>query len=440
MDKIKSITKNYSDFLNKIYSILVPYVVFIIILYIITQMFIAKIDYSTWIDWWNNNGGNNYSSSFDIMSMAYFSHSQLLFNLRQIIQPGTANLTYTEIMLLQTIIINNAKVVKSKKPILGQFVTPEHLCQGIAWTNNDIDIFREGIMYYYNNANVLWYKPWLNAGRPGPDDGYAWTRILSVIYGPTESNGFWPHQNNCDEFFDMPAGSTSTETYNLVDNTAKSIISGVGNKPEPLDYYSPGSNKGGSWAQLFADFGIVYTTKEATTTSAIPVLTADSNIDIWYNSGATTTNYGPNFMGLYKINPSSYLITSWVASMYNDPSTGQKLDPQAFKNLLGINPGALKEVKGGWVKFFKGINTNLYSYNEIMNNLFASYATNYKTIPPPPAGCSKKKAIGLALAVFIGIAAMAITVSTAGAGLAVVGVAAGAGVVAGLSAPGCPLG
>ena len=106
---------------------------------------------------------------------------------------------------------------------------------------------------------------------------------------------------------------------------------------------------------------------------------------MWYASGYNLGNYGPNFMGLYKINPVSYTLTSWVSNLYNDSKSGQKLDPQAFKNLIGMQPGALKATVGGWIKFFKGINTTLYSYDEIMNDLFATYSTVYTIIPPPPS-------------------------------------------------------
>ena len=380
-NKIKDTFVKGSEVSNKIISILVPYIVLVILINIFFNQIIAKIDYSTWIDWWNTTGGNTYKETFDIYSMAYFSHSTLLFDIQQLFQPGPTKLNYTDIMLLQSIILTNAKVIKTNgKNLPNNFVTPQHICEGICWTDNDIDIFREGIDSYYSNSGASWYPKWVAQGKPGPDNGTAWGTITG-----NQVNGFWPHQNGCYGFFDTPGGGGTP--YGLtMDTLAQSFAINSLNKYS----YTPGSNaQFGSWAQLFADFGIVYSTKQSDgaggfITTKVPVIDPTSNQDIWYTSGYDNDKYGPNFMGVYKINPSSFLLTSWVSNLFNDPTTGQKLDPQAFKNLIGMQPGALKASRGGWIKFFKGINTELSSYDQIMNDLFAVYATNYTISPKKP--------------------------------------------------------
>jgi hypothetical protein len=422
-NKVKDTFIKGSEVSNKIISILVPYIVLVILINIYFNQIIAKIDYSTWIDWWNTTGGNNYKETFDIYSMAYFSHSTLLFDIQQLFQPGPVKLDYTEIMLLQSIVLTNANVIKthgSTRP--NNFVTPKHICEGICWNDNDIDIFREGIDSYYSNPNVQWYPKWVAQGKPGPDNGTAWTAIMGFPV-----SGFWPHQNGCYGFFDIPGGVGNP--YDL--DTSFPVSFGLKNQDSKVYiYYIPGSaTVQGSWAQLFADFGIAYSTNQSDgkggfITTKVPVIASTSNQDNWYISGYNENKYGPNFMGVYKINPSSFLLTSWVSNLYNDPTTGQKLDPQAFKNLIGMQPGALKASRGGWIKFFKGINTELSSYDQIMNDLFAVYATNYTVLPKKQ--CKPSSAFFDAVNTGLSIGSMGLFLGPVGGGvMAVAGVGMG---------------
>ena len=48
-----------------------------------------------------------------------------------------------------------------------------------------------------------------------------------------------------------------------------------------------------------------------------------------------------------------------------------------------MSPGAKKSSRGGWMMFLKGFNTDITSYDSIMNDLFAEYATNYTSVPAP---------------------------------------------------------
>ena len=204
-------------------------------------------------------------------------------------------------------------------------------------------------------------------------------------------------------------------------------------------YYIPNfPGPQGSWAQLFADFGIIYTESSVAGDSKVPVI-ADgalcggddnstplnpcpvscdylpspppdgsqiscgnnakagkspsmtgipiSDFSIWngdsrfgkWGSGTDADDgvYGPNFFSAFRMDPESYVFTSWVGNLYDDPTTGIILDPQAIKNLVGMADPSMRGQSGGWIRFFKGINTDLKSYDEIMNELFSTYATNF---------------------------------------------------------------
>jgi hypothetical protein len=372
-------------FSNEILSKIIPIIIFFLLIKLIFAYVTAIISYQTWIDWWNKTGGKQFNTTFDIYSMACFNYSNLLFKVRQNIVAGSASLNETDILLLQSIVFNNAKVIPNK--ILSKnFTTPVHVCQGIAWNNEDILIFQQAIDYWYSQTKDVtgsWYNAWNDAAignRCGPDDGPSWTKIMKTINGFTGTcGGFWPHQNNCYNFFDITNNTIGNTTYNLTDNIAKSWFIGK------VGIYQPGTGQQSSWAQLFADFGIVYTTATNKTNTTVPFLDPSHKIELWYSSGqinsGDNTTYGPNFFGTYFINPSSYVLTSWVSGLYDDPTTGIIFDPQAIKNLIGMNPGASKSSTGGWVKFLKGFNTNITSYDAIMNDLFATYTTNYTTKP-----------------------------------------------------------
>ena len=96
-----------------------------------------------------------------------------------------------------------------------------------------------------------------------------------------------------------------------------------------------------------------------------------SDTTTWYETGKSNggNNIGVNFLGTYLIHPASYIITSWVADLYDDPKTGIIFDAQAFPNLLGI--GGFGKIKGGWIKFLKGTNTSKNSFDSLINFLFS---------------------------------------------------------------------
>ena len=399
---------------------------YIIIIYIVNVTIIAYARYISIFNWWRENNGSQHGC-LDISSIALFNYSSFVFKLRQLFISGGKSLNSTEIQFIQAVALNQAKISKiTINPVIpddiykdlgrSSFVIPRHLCTSITWGNEDIDIFRQGIFTYYGSLDnpPFWYKNWVDGGMPGPISA-AWG--VSITQN-SNCESFWPSSNS---FF----GGSDTR-YNLDKNLAKSVFNGGNNQ----DFYIPGNtDHKGSWAQLFADWGIIYTQDTSTSTSAVPIINtgsqkgSTSDINRWFNSGynsnyngnlVDSTNksldgssfYGPNFFSVYYIQPDSYLLTSWVGDYYNDPTTGIILDPQSIPNLIGTGTTTLKNQSGGWINFLNGIMEGTISYNKLMNMLFASYQTN---LSPKPSS-HKCSAAGAGLAggaSFVSLLAMA---------------------------------
>jgi hypothetical protein len=485
----------------------VYFVIVFVIVYLAMQVVKAVIGFDVFFKWWNTNGGKAYKQGFDMMSFALFQESRLAFNIRQAFIPGQDRLNYTDIMLLQSIALNQARVMVNSdgNPQDGNFVLPHHVCQGIAWSSADNPVFQNLYLYWAKAASDAaslttpdpqggitpttaghdWPSKYANTKDSdgnliGPED-YTWGTIADP--GAT---GFWPHQNGCSGFFDMPGTpAKAVIPYDLLTNPARSVIgeavslangtapkyrdskaktgggndiylqgfSGAGADNSVSMYYIPGCpGPQGSWAQLFADFGIIYTMSSLAGDSKVPVVSDGalcggsdnstpldpcpascdfnpspkpdgtsiscgdrnkqskatsmtgmpiSDFNIWngtsrwgpYGGSESSGVYGPNFFSAFRMDPQSYVFTSWVGNLYDDPTTGIVLDPQAIKNLVGMADPGIRGQTGGWIRFFKGINTDLKSYDEIMNQLFSKYATQF-TARAVIQNTSKKCGVG----------------------------------------------
>ena len=66
-----------------------------------------------------------------------------------------------------------------------------------------------------------------------------------------------------------------------------------------------------------------------------------------------------------------------MGDLYDDPKTGIIFDAQAFRNLVGYQGQNQTLGFGGWNMFLKGLNTNLTSYDNVMNEIFRQYATDF---------------------------------------------------------------
>lgn len=467
-----------SDMINGLSNIQKNLFTILVTLLVIFILFSYVIAYTSYIDifgWWNKNGGKKFKNTIDLMSCALFNYSNITFKLRQLFASGPEQINETYVMLLQSICINN---IKTDTAMQGAYIDPSHICQSIAWGDAEAKEFCQALNEFYSLGPTTY----------SDTKGLARTSGGSVISPPNFSNlkdliskntspyspswlsntapagfpgGFWPHLNGCIGFFDIPYDDGTNQKYDLFQYLPVPRIrdskTGLWNRKP---WYKPGDPSAyGSWAQLFADWGIVYTTLSTSGTSRVPVLSngaacfekgtvpldpcptlsqwcsncqdGDNNklpdstggISTWFETGvnrgvlgapdgsetpngAGAGQIGVNFLSINKLNPMCYILTSWVGDLYDDPTTGITFDGQAFRNMLGADgsyrqnaDGSWVYPPGGWNRFFRGVNINLTSYDEIMNELFRQYATNFtaRAIDPSGPGCSlEKKWFGIA--------------------------------------------
>jgi len=453
MDNIKKLSNKANIKINEFLKIFVPLVLFLVILLVISSYIRALIYYEGTFLWWKIYNGKNYPNNIDLTSYAVFNYSKLAFDIQQKLTSGPKQTNETSIMLMQAIVFNKQKkIAKGDISSPFNFTTPYHVCKSISWGPDEGQELCSAVKETYSDYNsgstptvsitinvpgvinplgdvTAWYtnkSNVINNGTPGNDKNWISDTIQPI-------GGFWPHQNGCSGFFDLPLGATATDRYNLFDNIPIPRIklsSGGYNRP-PL-YYPGAPNAQGSWAQLFADWGIVYTINSQSGKSSVPVISdgancgdgntyinpcpstgmgwcnlpnqkdpstctqgvnnyfyppnnpvstnlPNSDYTVWYDSGKSNggSSIGLNFIATYQIHPASYIITSWVGDLYDDPTTGIIFDAQAFRNLVGYQGPNQVIGYGGWNLFLKGINTNLTSYDNVMNELFRQYATNF---------------------------------------------------------------
>jgi hypothetical protein len=460
MDKINKLSTKFVNFIKQ----LIPTVILVLVLNIMLNYIKAMQNYLPWFQWWSKNKGNQYGSTLDLTSLALFNYSKITFNIRQLFISGPKQINETSILLLQSIVLN--KIRLNNEATVQNFTTPFHLCKSISWGDTEpVDFCNAANEFYTKNNDQIstWKMP------PDANGNYVEQSIVTTFINtllpniikstPSAYNsswrsggdgtdggtngGFWPHLNGCSGFFDIPnitGISPVGGKYNLFDNIpVVRILDGKTNTYNRPPFYVPGHNSClGSWAQLFADWGIAYTINSSSGTSTVPVIsdgaicqTGDAGTAIqpcpntgmkwcppyagnnpktgqpygtgdpchgdgndkyasslplsdtttWYETGKSNggNNIGVNFLGTYLIHPASYIITSWVADLYDDPKTGIIFDAQAFRNLVGYKgANSLSDKQdGGWIMFLKGLNTNITSYDNVMNELFRQYATDF---------------------------------------------------------------
>jgi hypothetical protein len=444
--------EDYPTFIVKVlYNIL-----FFIIFYIIIEYIIAEISYSPFIRWWKDNDGKK--EVIDFTSLALYNRNKLTYDLyKEYLITNQSQLDETSILFIQNVLLNKTYSIEptTGNILPGRFLKPAHMYGSIAWGEQDAYLWDNIDFSNYQKNN--WYQ-WISENYdptskdyvvPGPTDS-SWAgcsysggtspaigvQARKNIYTDNTAGGFWPSDYGCINFFDIPP-IDPTDTSNPNDPELKpyDVISNLPCVGQ--DMYIPGyPGKRGSWAQLFADWGIVYTIKSKKGTSNIPVMsdglvckdlypctsycgdstsglkcgdptpggyncTQDqgtptnyptSNLTLWVQSGINGKNGQPglNFFSAYNIYPESFLLTSWVAGYYNDSSVKKMIfDSYCVQNLLGI--GTFGEYQGGWLRFLKGINTKIKSYDEITNELFRQYISKISPnlTPPPDPKCKQ---------------------------------------------------
>jgi hypothetical protein len=446
--EIKKIANSVNIKINDFLRVFVPIVLFLLVLLIVTNYIKALFNYSGWFLWWKVYNGKTYPNNIDLVSYALFNYSKLSFDIQQKLTTGPKQTNETSIMLMQAIVLNKAKKIgKGVIATPSNFTTPYHICKSISWGPDEGTEFCIALTetYKVSYSNIPSTRiPDTNVGDPYANVSAWFAGVSALISSNTPANdkkwalnqtqttgGFWPHQNGCSGFFDIPFGGSGT-SYNLFDNIPDARTTKDGKTFSRPPLYIPGaSNFQGSWAQLFADWGIVYTINSQSGQSSVPVISdgascSDKTTQLkpcpstgmqWCSAGSDgncgdgtlpTSNYltwffssqtqsgsiGLNFLSTYNIHPASYIITSWVGDLYDDPKTGIIFDAQAFRNLVGYQGQNQTLGFGGWNMFLKGLNTNLTSYDNVMNEIFRQYATDFspRAIISADSCTNKKKA------------------------------------------------
>ena len=88
----------------------VYFIILFVMVYLGVQVIKSVLGFDVFFKWWNANGGNAYKQGFDMLSFALFQESRLAFNIRQLFIPGQDRLNYTDIMLIQSIAFNQARI------------------------------------------------------------------------------------------------------------------------------------------------------------------------------------------------------------------------------------------------------------------------------------------------------------------------------------------
>jgi len=412
--------ENVPTFVTKVlYNIL-----FIFIIYVVIQFIIGKLTYSPFERWWKEYDGDK--DLIDFTSFGLFNQNKLVFDLYQeVFNTNKQQINELKINFIQNVLLNRTYAVDSSSGNIypGRFLKPSHLSKSIAWGEDDEYIWNFNIDLS-GYRDMYWYK-WIcnrnptsgyDCYPPQPDNpdwaGCSYCEGTSPIIplSPIKNiytdsgigGGFWPHQYGCVDFFDMPqadpkyiidSSNYEFQRYDLVSN-----LPCVGQYMYVPGY--PGHR--GSWAQLFADWGIVYTLRNTKGDSNTPIISdglnceglypcsyycnpdtsantcpkvdfdydctrshrsypksyPKSDLNAWIASGNSNGGVGLNFFSSYNIHPESFLLTSWVSGYYNDSKVRKMIfDAYGVQNLLGV--GVIGTPSGGWLRFLQGINTKL---------------------------------------------------------------------------------
>lgn len=117
------------------------------------------IDYSLWIDWWNQNDGPTFNC-LDITALAYYNSNYLVYTLYNFIQSGNSRFeTDAEVRFISNLINSYASGIAQNGKLL-----PKHLCQSLVRTQ------RQNGQNYPTNA-LGWFQlisSWADANTSTP--------------------------------------------------------------------------------------------------------------------------------------------------------------------------------------------------------------------------------------------------------------------------------
>jgi hypothetical protein len=419
------------------------YIILIIVLYYFSGLLVSRLKYFTLFDWWNKYKSAETIGTFEPTSIGLYNQNMYSFNIYQSIIKSELKLDETSILFLQQKVLNNLFAFDNYGfPQPDRYIKPKHLTRTIAWNNEDTEIWPKcGIIDYYGNQN--WYSLVVGQNPPLSPDDSLWSKASLYIHGSNTYNvfkpasggqGFWPYQNGCIGFFDSPPlANDATPTTDPNEINMLKDFNTIDNFPEVgKNNYIPGFPGGrGSWAQLFADWGIVYTNYGPNGFSNVPVISKakscydltpcpdyckisdkedtcsstktfpNSDISLWNKSAYNSEGRpGINFFALNKINPNSLLITSWVSGLYNDSKIRKMVfNSSSVPNLLGA--GITKgygNIVGGWIRFIKCLNIKKLPVDKLINQICREYSTSLNPyyIPPDDKNCKVYSGLNVA--------------------------------------------
>ncbi len=470
--KTKQIVKKSKEVLTEIFTPM--NIAIILLVYTVATVYkIQKVKAYYIYKWWDTFNGpkviRGKESFFDISNYVYRGYAPAWLNYvhTALFVTESAVMTETEFDAYQTLVfskiryssirpVDNGYITDVKQYVpnkeLTPFncITPYNLFETIAIGSDQRDWFRGGIIGLYGRSDVrpTWYNSWVSNGMPGPIDD-RWKRIMNNI----NCNGFWPTSNNCRKFFDAPKKESSgikvswfgcPEKYDVSDNVATSQF--VDASADEQAFYQPGNpNSLGSWAQLFADWGCIFTKDKGSDDNKVNTDTVDWAVvkrgEVYANQWDKSTSWdngndsilGLNFFGVYGFVKESTAMIGWVLDT-EDERYGQKLDSSMVANWLSPLPG--QNTLGGWIHELRSQveGGSGLSLHDITTKLFTNVSQGEEIcLKPPPTSKATEISQGsiLAASILASVAAVAFA-GPAGPAIAAMTGSVGVGMIPGV--------
>jgi len=338
-----------------------------LILYLLTQFLVIRVENKAVFSWWSQNEGVAYTKYFSIFLLyAYYQGSSLLYWIISIFHPSNMQLNSAAITFISAKLLSFLRASDPMDPSkqLG-ILTPKQLCQTVLLYKDDGD-----------QSFAKWLKDHPNRRQgKGPLDPKFYLKFPRTL--PTD---------------------TRVVDYT---NTQISLEDGThGVYPMPRDY--------DSWRgclQAWANGGLGQPAKYVWKTDA-------KNQNIWtlirndqYTSfdekvDPTLWFMQPdNFLGRYNVNMDSPFVTFYVTgTAYLQGVPDNVVDGPALDNLIGANLDTNGADPGGWLGFIKGKGDNA-SADDFYNILYETVDTDTTDKPDGKGDCNKAWNIGSGIGV-----------------------------------------
>lgn len=320
-------------------SKIILFILGLIIIYLFTELIMAKLSYKPTFDWWNGNGGDKYSRQFSIMNCMLSYYSTPLYYISKLLISPQEVLNMSQIAFLVGNIFPylRTEINGTTEGIL----IPRHICESVLLKSSDNDML---------------FNSWLS--QSGKDEASILSYPTFTTSTSTDSNG--------NKFTYLNFGDP------LPDPTTGQI--GV--------YPSPSDTNG--WMGLISDWGgpglkwQPDSSNRFYSPEPLNSLADGSNLE-WFNWNNTGSPRPDNFLARMGIPPDSPLVVYFCTGKYS--VNGIIADVVAFDNLLngsGDNPG-------GWLGYIKGMGTN-YSPDQYYNYIYTK--VDWLSKPSKPCNSS----------------------------------------------------